>query len=143
MSNSSGVERPSGKGSDDAIRDAADVFGLLADPGRLRMLSVLADGQASVGVLARAAGLSESAASHALRLLRAHRVVEARREGRLVNYRLADAHVRDLLRVALEHADHSSLLHPELRLGTGADPSSIPQAAQRSVSGSSLARGRL
>jgi DNA-binding transcriptional ArsR family regulator len=98
--------------------DAADVFGLLADPGRLRLLVVLLDGESSVGRLAESAHVSESSASHALRLLRAHRVVTARREGRLVYYRLGDDHVRQLLQIALQHAEHSSSLHP---VGGGED----------------------
>jgi DNA-binding transcriptional ArsR family regulator len=94
--------------------DVADVFGLLSDPGRLRLLVVLRSGPANVGELAARTGLSESATSHALRLLRAHQVVEVRREGRLAYYRLADAHVADLLDIALAHAEHSELQHPEL-----------------------------
>ena len=95
------------------INDAADVFGLLSDPGRLRLLAILSAGEASVGELAQGAGLSESATSHALRLLRAHRVVQVRREGRMAHYRLADAHVQVLIEMALEHAAHTSLLHVE------------------------------
>ena len=94
------------------LDDAADVFGLLADPGRLRLLVVLLDGESSVGRLAELAHVSESGASHALRLLRAHRVVTARRDGRMVYYRLGDDHVRQLLQVALQHARHSSVLEP-------------------------------
>lgn len=93
--------------------DAAEIFGLLADPGRLRLLAALRAGEANVGELARIAGLSESAASHALRLLRAHRIVRVRREGRHAFYRLADSHVQVLLDTAFEHAEHSSLVHPE------------------------------
>jgi ArsR family transcriptional regulator, lead/cadmium/zinc/bismuth-responsive transcriptional repressor len=95
------------------LADTAEIFGLLSDPGRLRMLAVLMDAESSVGRLADLAGLSESSASHALRLLRAHRIVQARRDGRMVYYRLADEHVRQLLLIALQHAEHSVLLHPE------------------------------
>ena len=109
------VDRP----TDEAIADTADIFGLLADPGRLRLLAMLRNGEATVGALARESGLSESGASHALRLLRAHRVVQARRDGRMMHYRLADEHVRQLLEVALVHIEHSSLVHPEVRLGRG------------------------
>src|ERR1700729_2892409 len=80
-----------------SLTDAAETFGLLSDPGRLRLLAALRDDEAPVGRLAALAGLSESSASHALRLLRAHRIVQARREGRMVHYRLADDHVRQLL----------------------------------------------
>ena len=98
--------------ADSDIADAAEVFSLLADPGRLRLLTVLRTGEASVGQLAGLAGMSESATSHALRLLRAHRIVQVRRAGRMAFYRLADEHVRVLLDSALEHAEHSGLLHP-------------------------------
>jgi DNA-binding transcriptional ArsR family regulator len=91
------------------IAGAADVFGLLADPGRLRILLVLRDGEANVGELSQRCGLSESATSHALRLLRAHQVVQVRRTGRLAFYRLADAHVADLLGIALAHIEHSEV----------------------------------
>jgi DNA-binding transcriptional ArsR family regulator len=99
--------------TDGEIADTADVFGLLSDPGRLRLLVVLRAGEANVGQLAHSAGLCVSATSHALRLLRAHRVVDVRREGRMAYYRLADAHVSDLLETALAHAEHSELEHPE------------------------------
>lgn len=95
------------------IVDTAEVFGLLSDPGRLRLISCLRNGEHNVGDLAERTGLSESATSHALRLLRAHRVVDVRREGRMAYYRLADAHVRQLLDVALAHAEHTELIHPE------------------------------
>ena len=49
--------------------------------------------------------------SHALRLLRAHRVVEVRRAGRMAFYKLADAHVRLLLDVALTHVGHTTSVH--------------------------------
>ena len=95
------------------MADIADVFGLLADPGRLRLLISLQGGEASAGQLAERSGLSRSAASHALRLLRAHEVVEVRRSGRMAFYRLADQHVRELIASALGHSEHSSPSHPE------------------------------
>ena len=100
--------------SEAELLDTADVFGLLADPGRLRLLVVLRAGECNVGELSERCGMSESATSHALRLLRAHQVVQVRRAGRLAFYRLADAHVADLLDIALAHIGHSELQHPEL-----------------------------
>ncbi|NNG19979.1 helix-turn-helix transcriptional regulator [Naumannella sp. ID2617S] len=88
-----------------AVVDAAEVFALLGDVNRLRLLLELLPGERCVGDLALATGQSESAVSHALRLLRAHRVVAARREGRRAYYRLQDAHVRVLLETALAHTD--------------------------------------
>jgi DNA-binding transcriptional ArsR family regulator len=95
----------------------ADVFGLLADPGRLRLLVAMFAGERRVSELAAAAGLSESAASHALRLLRAHGVVSVRRARRMAYYCLADTHVRSVLEVALAHVAHSRLRHPGARAG--------------------------
>ncbi|MFI6600057.1 ArsR/SmtB family transcription factor [Nonomuraea sp. NPDC050536] len=95
------------------LADTADVFGLLADPGRLRLLLALLEGELCVCDLAVVSGLSESATSHALRLLRAHRVVSVRRAGRMAYYRLDDAHVRMLLDLAVAHTEHTQAIHPE------------------------------
>jgi ArsR family transcriptional regulator, lead/cadmium/zinc/bismuth-responsive transcriptional repressor len=100
--------------ADADIAGLADVFGLLADPGRLRVLVALLEGETCVCDLASVARASESAVSHHLRLLRAHRVVQVRRSGRMAYYRLADAHVRMLLDVALTHIGHApAAAHPE------------------------------
>lgn len=96
------------------VTELADVFGLLADPGRLKVLVALLEGEMCVCDLAAVARASESAVSHHLRLLRAHRVVHVRRSGRMAYYRLADAHVRMLLDVALTHIGHApAAAHPE------------------------------
>ncbi|MEV0388204.1 metalloregulator ArsR/SmtB family transcription factor [Nonomuraea sp. NPDC050643] len=95
------------------LTDTADVFGLLSDLNRLRLLVALLDGELCVCDLAAVTGQSESAASHALRLLRAHRIVAARRSGRMSYYRLADPHVRMLLDLALAHTEHTEAIHPE------------------------------
>lgn len=104
----------------ESVVELADVFGLLADAGRLRVLIALRQGERCVGDLARIAGTSDSATSHHLRLLRAHRVVRARRLGRMAYYRIADAHVNLLLDVALAHIGHApATSHPERGAGWG------------------------
>lgn len=100
---------------EDEVVDTADVFDLLSDPNRLRLLVAMVDGELCVCDLAAVTGMSESAASHALRLLRAHRVVTVRRNGRRAFYRLADAHVRMLLDLAFTHTQHTDAVHPERR----------------------------
>jgi DNA-binding transcriptional ArsR family regulator len=96
------------------VADLADVLGLLGDPTRLRLLVALLEaGEMCVCDLAASTGHSESTVSHALRLLRAHRVVSVRRAQRMAYYRLEDAHVRMLLDVGLAHAGHTELMHPE------------------------------
>lgn len=94
------------------ITDLADVFSLLGDPGRVRILIALLAGRMAVRDIAAVVDLSESAVSHALRLLRAHRVVDVTRDGRNAYYALADSHVRILLELGLEHVGHTVLLHP-------------------------------
>lgn len=105
--------------SDRDVEELADVFSLLGDPGRLRLLmSLLEGGEMCVCDLAATTAMSESAASHALRLLRAHRVVSVSRRGRMAYYSLDDAHVRMLLDLGLTHTGHTIAVHPE-RTGPG------------------------
>jgi DNA-binding transcriptional ArsR family regulator len=90
----------------DLIRASA-MFKLLGDPTRSRLLYALLEaGELCVCDLAAATGTQEATVSQALRLLRASGVVIGRREGRLVYYRLADAHVRMLLDLTREHIGH-------------------------------------
>lgn len=102
---------------DELVAEVADVFALLGDPNRLRLLvALLEGGEMCVCDLAAAAGMSESATSHALRWLRAHRIVSTpRRRGRMAYYRLADAHVQMLLDVTMSHSRHTTAIHPERR----------------------------
>lgn len=88
------------------IGHMADVFSLLGDPGRLRILTALLDGPLKVRDIAAVTHQSQSAVSHSLRLLRAHHVVVAHRVGREAFYELEDQHVRSLLELALAHVRH-------------------------------------
>jgi DNA-binding transcriptional ArsR family regulator len=82
----------------------ADLFGVLSDPSRLRILMCLQRcDEVCVNDLSAETHVSDSAVSHALRLLRAHGVVRARREGRQIFYALIDEHVRMLLDATAEH----------------------------------------
>jgi len=74
---------------------------LLADPTRYRVLSALAQEELCVCDLAAIAGVNESSMSHQLRLLRAHRLVTFRKEGRMAYYRLVDDAVGPLMTKAL------------------------------------------
>jgi DNA-binding transcriptional ArsR family regulator len=89
--------------TDDAQRLARH-FQLLADPVRLRMVYALSEvEELCVGDLAAVVGASESGTSHQLRQLRLAGLVRTRKQGRVVYYRVADAHVRMLLDVAVDH----------------------------------------
>ncbi len=100
--------------AEDDVVDLADVFALLGEPGRLRLLFALVEGgELCVCDLAASAGMSESSVSHALRLLRAHRIVSVSRRGRMAYYSLDDAHVRMLLDLGMTHAEHTGVIHPK------------------------------
>jgi DNA-binding transcriptional ArsR family regulator len=91
---------------DTTAQRLADVFEALSDKTRLKIISALAHQELVVGELARLTGISESAASHQLRLLRAQRIVRFRKDGRQVFYTLDDQHIHDLFDRALEHIEH-------------------------------------
>ena len=93
--------------SEAAALELAETFRLLTDPGRLRLIAaLLAADELCVCDLAEATGLSQTACSHNLRLLRAQRLVRYRKQGRNVYYTLDDDHIRVLLDVALQHVTH-------------------------------------
>lgn len=85
------------------IQPLADVFKVLGDPTRLRILRVLMNQEVCVRNIADELGMGQSAVSHQLRILRDARLVQFRRDGKTVYYSLADAHVFTLLDVGLEH----------------------------------------
>ncbi len=84
----------------------AELFGVLSDPSRVRIIAALLEGETNVGTLARIVGISESAVSHQLRTLRQMRLVKAHRQGRWISYTLDDTHVADLFQRSLDHISH-------------------------------------
>jgi len=88
-----------------ALQSVAEVFKLLGDPTRVRLLDALSHGERCVCDLATLVGLSESAVSHQLRLLRTARLVRVRRTGRMAFYSLDDHHVIGLLHDTRKHVE--------------------------------------
>ena len=90
--------------TDPAIVQAlADTFRILGDPTRIRIVDALAEGALCVCDIAEHVGMSESAVSHQLRLMRSMRIVRGRREGRCVYYTLDDQHILSLFQQGLRH----------------------------------------
>jgi DNA-binding transcriptional ArsR family regulator len=87
----------------------AELMQALATPSRVRLLYALRDSEAGVNELADRAGVTPSAASQQLRILRHLRFVATRRDGRAVLYRLHDDHVAALLDEVRNHLDHAAL----------------------------------
>ena len=91
----------------DVASDLAELFRLLGDPTRVRILYALLEaGELCVCDLAEVVGTTDTKVSQALRLLRAAGAVRNRRDGRNIYYRLDDAHIRILLDVSREHVSH-------------------------------------
>jgi ArsR family transcriptional regulator, lead/cadmium/zinc/bismuth-responsive transcriptional repressor len=84
----------------------AELFSALSDASRVRIISLLIEGEMSVSALAEELKMTESAVSHQLRGLRQMRIVRARKEGRQVFYTLEDEHVLKLYSMGLDHVEH-------------------------------------
>jgi len=84
----------------------AETFQALADPSRIRIISALMEAELCVYDLADLVGMSQSAVSHQLRILRSLGLVKFRKEGRMAHYSLDDEHIRDLFQRGLEHYNH-------------------------------------
>ncbi|WP_374762204.1 ArsR/SmtB family transcription factor [Massilia scottii] len=89
--------------NDASIAQLADLFHLLGDPTRLRIVLSCLAGPIAVGDIAAGLQLSSSLVSHHLRLLRAARIVKAERQGKQVFYSTADAHISGVLTDMLDH----------------------------------------
>jgi DNA-binding transcriptional ArsR family regulator len=88
---------------DEMIARLAEIFRLLGDPTRVKILQALSIEELCVCDIASLLGATKSAISHQLRLLRSLRVVRFRKDGRIVYYSLDDSHVENLLREGLNH----------------------------------------
>ena len=89
------------------VRRLAQTFQVLGDPTRIRILHALADEELCVCDLSPVVGLSSSAVSHQLAILRRLNLVRYRRDGKRVYYTLDDEHIEDLLRVGRRHVEHT------------------------------------
>jgi DNA-binding transcriptional ArsR family regulator len=89
----------------EAVLLLAETFRALGDPTRLRIAHALARQELCVADLAAALGMSPSAVSHSLRVLRQLRLVRSRRDGKTTFYRLDDSHIERLLADGFEHVE--------------------------------------
>ena len=93
--------------SEDQVALAVEVFQMLADHTRVRLLWALLDDELSVGALATGVGKPAASVSQHLAKLRMARLVRARPQGTQVFYRIDSTHVRQLVQDAVFHADHA------------------------------------
>ena len=88
------------------VQELADLFKVLGDPTRIRIVQQLLNKEMCVKDIAEAMGMGQSAISHQLRVLRQARLVAFRKEGKTVYYSLNDEHVVMLLSQGIEHVSH-------------------------------------
>lgn len=86
--------------------DVAELFRAFSDTSRVRIISAIIDQELNVNAIAEKLEMSESAISHHLRILRQMKMVEVRRDGKEVYYRLVDEHIIAFIRQGVSHALH-------------------------------------
>ena len=91
------------KANEVELADVAELYRVFGDTTRVMMLYALLDGEMRVNALAATLGMSVSAVSHQLRILKQSHLVKSRKEGKSVVYSLADDHVTTILQQGLEH----------------------------------------
>ncbi|MGA9120555.1 MAG: metalloregulator ArsR/SmtB family transcription factor [Bacteroidota bacterium] len=89
--------------ADATLRNLGEIFRVLGDPTRLKICLALQNHELCVSDIAAVAGISESAVSHQLRLLKAMRLVRYRKEGKMVYYMLDDSHIEQLISLGVRH----------------------------------------
>ncbi len=85
------------------IQDLSEIFKLFADETRLRIICAILNTELCVCDLCELLGLSQSAVSHQLQLLRSTKLVKYRKEGKQVYYSLEDEHIENIIKMALAH----------------------------------------
>ena len=110
--------------SSELVVEAVEIFRLLADETRVRLVWALLDAELSVGQLAEAVGKPAPSVSQHLARMRLARIVSTRRDGTFVYYRIDNDHVAQLLVDALRHAEHGRTSTPRHHLAgrSGAQP---------------------
>lgn len=92
-----------GMPGEDMMQGLADFYKVFGDLSRIKILCALFQAESCVCCLAEAVGMSQSAVSHQLRILKQMKLVKNRREGKTVYYSLADAHIQSILNQGMEH----------------------------------------
>ena len=90
---------------DDQVIDLAELFKVFGDSTRIKILGALRGGELCVCDISTAVGMTVSAVSHQLRILKQARLVQYRREGKTVFYSLSDDHVRSIIGQGMEHIE--------------------------------------
>jgi len=90
---------------DETLYDLAEIFKIFGDTTRIKILYALFEAELCVGDIAQLLGLTQTAVSHQLRVLKANKLVKGRKEGKIVFYSLTDDHVRSIIDQGMEHVE--------------------------------------
>ena len=100
------VKRVQDKQQDDEyLYELADLFKVFGDTTRIKILYALFESELCVGDIALVLGMSQSAVSHQLRVLKDSKLIKFRREGKVIFYSLDDDHVRTIMSMGMEHVE--------------------------------------
>ncbi|MEG0693713.1 MAG: metalloregulator ArsR/SmtB family transcription factor, partial [Oscillospiraceae bacterium] len=94
--------------SDEEIITLSDSFKVLSDMSRLKIVFALMNTELCVCDICHVVGMSQSAISHQLRVLRSANMVKYKKKGKLVYYSIDDAHVSNIIKISLEHMKHTN-----------------------------------
>ena len=94
--------------NEELLRHVAEFFNVLSDETRLKIINSLMDDQKTVSEIVLTVGISQSAVSHQLRLLRQFGIVKYRKVGKYVYYSIDDEHVEKVINQAFEHIEHKN-----------------------------------
>ncbi|MDP4109805.1 MAG: metalloregulator ArsR/SmtB family transcription factor [Bacillota bacterium] len=89
-----------------SLEAAANIFRVLGDETRIQIASTIFNSELNVCSIAENIGMSQSAVSHQLSLMKAYRIVRSRREGKNIFYSLHDDHIRQIIEQTLNHVEH-------------------------------------
>lgn len=93
--------------SEEMIKKAASFFKVVGDETRMKILCAISEGELCVNDIASAVGMTKSAVSHQLKLLKDEALIKPRRDGKNIFYSLDDQHVVDIIEIAFTHIEHA------------------------------------
>ena len=94
---------------DEILYDLAELFRVFGDSTRIKILYALFESELCVNDIAQVVGISQSAVSHQLRVLKTSKLVKFRRDGKAIYYSLDDDHVRSMISLGMDHVDVQSI----------------------------------
>ena len=90
---------------DEVLYDLADLFKIFGDTTRIKILYALSEAEMCVGDIAQLLGMTQTAVSHQLRVLKTNKLVKFRKDGKMVYYSLSDDHVTGIINMGMEHVE--------------------------------------